>query len=805
MKTMLRIFGQATLAAAVVVSGSVGDNVISGHLFGVTQAAAQSASNVVVQGNRRIESDAIRAYFAPGAGGRIDNAVINEGIKNLYASGLFRDVRVSRSGGRVVVHVVENDVINQVFFKGNKKLKDSVLTGEVRSKSRGPYNAAMVEADVQRLQEVYRRSGRNAVQIRPETAAAPNGRINLTFNIDEGDKTKIAKISFEGNENYSDGRLRDVITTTQSNFLSWLKSSDVYDPDRINADMELLRRFYMSKGYADFRVISTDVNLDEQKNAYTISIVVEEGEKYSVGTIDLESTVPDVDAQSLRRNLQISQGNTYNAEKIEKSVEGVSLELAKRGYAFAQVRPRAARNYDTRTIDLVFTVEEGARVYVERINVRGNTRTRDYVIRREFDMAEGDAYNQALIDRAERRLKNLGFFKDVKISSEPGSSPDRVVVTVDVEDQPTGEFSVSGGYSTADGIIGEVGIAERNFLGRGQYVKAAVQWGEKSNGFDFSFTEPFFLGRRISAGFDAYVKNSDQTSYSSYEIETIGGALRLGFPITESFSFGVNYQLYQRDITIPERYRDLNTPGGQADVNGNGIPDGLDNGEASLALKEAAGETITSQAGYALVYSTLDNINNPSNGWRAEFRQDIAGLGGDVNFIRTTLDTRYYYELPSDMVFMARGQGGHIAGWGSKDLRIVDQFFKGPDLVRGFAPSGIGPRDLTGGIEGDPLGGSVYFGGTLEVQFPILGLPKELGLRGAVFADAGTVYDYKGKTNFPGGNIDVWDDKSIRSSVGASILWNSPLGPLRFDYGYVLTEGKHDEKQAFRFSGGSRF
>jgi outer membrane protein insertion porin family len=796
MKTMLRVIGKASIAA-VVATAVPGEYVLSGHLLGVAQAAAQSAQSITVRGNSRIESDAIRAYFMPGPGERLDNGKINEAIKNLYSTGLFKDVRVSRAGNGLVVSVVENNVINQVTFDGNKKVKDAVLVGEVQSKSRGPYSQAMVDADVQRIQEVYRRSGRNAVQVTPKTTPLPNGRMDLSFQIDEGKKTKIAKIEFVGNEAYSDGRLRDEMTTTQSNFLSWLKSSDVYDPDRMNADMELVRRFYLSKGYADFRVVSSDAQLDEAKNSYTITVTVEEGEKYSFGAVDMESSVPDVDASSLRRELKVSSRSTYNAEEVEKSVEAVSLELAKRGYAFAQVRPRASRNYDQRTIDIVFSVEEGARVYVERVNIRGNTRTRDYVIRREFEMAEGDAYNQALVDRAERRLKNLGFFKNVKISSEPGSSSDRVVVNVDVEDQPTGEFSVAGGYSTADGFIGEVGVAEKNFLGRGQYVKVGAQWGERTNGFDFSFTEPFFLGRRMSAGFDAYMKNRDETNYSSYEIETVGGGLRLGFPITEEFSFGVNYQIYQRDITIPVEYRDMD----------------FTNGEASVALKQAEGDTLTSQLGYALVYNALDNINNPSNGWRAELRQDFAGVGGDVNFIRTTGDARYYHELPSEFVFMARAQGGHVASWGSEDLRIMDQFFKGPDLVRGFAPSGIGPRDLATANQ-DPLGGSVYLGGTFEIQFPIFGLPKEMGLRGALFADAGTVYDYSSPTTFDlngdgvigvGESVNVWDDDKIRSSVGASLLWNSPLGPLRFDYAYVLSEGQYDDKQAFRFSGGTKF
>jgi outer membrane protein insertion porin family len=753
------------------------------------QAFAQSANSIVVRGNQRVESDAVRAYFTNGADGRLDAAGVDEGLRRLYATGLFQDIRVNRSGGAVVVTVVENSVINTVNFKGNKKVKDAVLSGEVQSKARGPYSASMVQADVQRIQDIYRRSGRSDATVEAVTTSAPGGRIDLVFQITEGKKTKIKAIEFVGNEAYSDSRLRDEMTTTRSNFLSWLKTSDVYDPDRLNADLELVRRFYMNHGYADFRVIDSQVDFDEAANSYSITVTVEEGARYDFGAIEVESNIPDVDAAALRRRVLTKAGGTYDAAQVDKTVEDLSIEVATNGYAFARVRPRGARDYANNTISLTYVVEEGPRVYVERINVRGNTRTRDYVIRREFDLAEGDAYNQALINRAERRLKNLGYFERINISSEPGSSPDRVVVNVDVSDQATGEFSVAGGYSTADGVIGEVGVAEKNFLGRGQYVKLSGSWGERTNGFELAFTEPYFLGHRISAGFDIYRKYRDSTSYASYESDVVGGALRLGLPITESLQLGLNYSAYQRDITIPEVFKDNDQS----------------NGEASVGLKQAEGDTFTSSVGYALVYNTLDNNRNPTKGIHAEFRQDFAGVGGDVNFIRSTVDTRYYRELGGEFIGFFRLQGGHIASWGDEELRVLDHFYKGPDLVRGFKTSGIGPRDLNSSNL-DAIGGTAYFGGTLEVQFPLFGIPKDFGLKGAVFADAGSVFDYEGQTDFgAAGTIDVADDDAIRSSVGASLLWASPLGPIRFDYAYVLSSGEYDKEQAFRFSGGTKF
>ncbi|MFD1701640.1 outer membrane protein assembly factor BamA [Methylopila henanensis] len=795
MKRIVRVVGRVAVASSVAVGA-----VVAGTGFwvaGVSEAHAQRASSIVVRGNQRVDAETVRSYFT---GGPLDQARIDEGIRGLYASGLFSDVRVSRSGGGIVVSVSENQVINRVAFEGNSKVKDAVLAAEVQSKPRGPFNPAIVQADTQRISEIYRRSGRYEASVEPKTIAQPNGRVDLVFEIKEGGKTNIGSINFEGNQAYSDGTLRDQMTTTESNWLSWLKTSDVYDPDRINADLELIRRFYLNHGYADFRVVSANADLNRETNAFTINIVVDEGQQYRFGAVNVESSVPEIDASTLQRRVVSSSGSVYSAQDVDKSVEAISLELASRGYAFAQVRPRGDRNLEGRSINLTYVVEEGARVYVERINVRGNTRTRDYVVRREFDLGEGDAYNQIFIDRAERRLKALGFFKNVRISTEPGSSPDRVIVNVDVEDQPTGEFSIAGGYSTSDGIIGEVALGERNFLGRGQYARIAAQLGQNVQGFDFSFTEPYFLGSRVSAGIDLYAKERDETDYSSYRINTYGGGLRFGFPVTEEITIGTRYQIYQQDLRVPGRYDIRNSDGT------------LNDDRASVALLEAEGKTLTSLAGLSLIYNTLDNPRDPRSGIYAELKGDLAGIGGDVKFARATFDTRYYQSLYwDDLVGIARVQGGHIAAWGKDDLRVLDHFSGGPDLVRGFEPQGFGPRDVgtgnpaIGSPNDDPLGGTTYFGGSLEAQFPIYGLPKELGLKGAVFADAGTVFGYEGITDYRGIEVNDRDSKKIRSSIGASLLWTSPLGPIRFDFAKVLSKEKYDETQVFRFSGGTRF
>jgi outer membrane protein insertion porin family len=815
----------------------------------LTVAESALAQQIVVQGNRRVDAETVRSYVTGSGSGSLEEA-----RRNLLASGMFSDVRIARRGSQIVVTVNENQTINRVVFEGSSRIPREVLEGEVQAKARGPFNQAMLEADAARIREIYQRTGRGLATVTPRVVDLPNGRVDVVYSITEGAKTGVREIRFVGNNAISSSRLRGIMTTSEMNFLSFLKTNDVYDPDRLASDQELIRRYYLKNGFADFRVVSTDAQFDAARGGYIVTITVEEGQQYRVGDVRVDSRIPDVDANVLRGQVRTATGQVYNAEAVEKSLTGMTTEVARRGYAFAQVRPAGQRDPATGTINLAYVVEEGPRVYIERINVRGNTRTRDYVIRREFDVGEGDAYNKVLMDRAERRLNSLGYFKKVRVTNEPGSAPDRVVVNVDVEDQPTGSFSIAGGYSTADGFIGEVSVSESNFLGRGQFVRLAGTWGERSQGVDFSFTEPYLLGYRMAGGIDLFSKFSDQTQYARYENRMTGGQLRLGFPITDEFGFTLRYSLYQQDINVPNDakrpYNDCTVPvPGVTVLNQPGSPPGTPpelfgtpnrsacelNGEASLAIKEAAGETWTSAAGVTLAYSTLDNGKNPRNGFYAEVKPDVAGLGGDSKYVRVLGDARYYHELFEDIVGIARVQGGHVVGHSGQDLRIMDHFFLGPSLVRGFAPSGIGPRDVsTADSRSNALGGTTYFGGSLEAQFPIWGLPRELGLKGAVFADAGTLFNYEGVTAFDVNKnnqfdcrpetaslvqpecITVRDNNVIRSSVGASILWSSPLGPIRFDYAVALTKDEGvvnaagtkvggDRTQAFRFSGGTRF
>ncbi|WP_442864982.1 outer membrane protein assembly factor BamA [Bosea sp. NBC_00550] len=799
------------------------------------------AQAVVVHGNRRVDAETIRSYTV----GRENPQEIRE---SLLATGLFSNVQVSRRGSQTVVTVQEqNGTVNRVAFEGNRRLKSDQLSPLVQSRAGGPLSQSLIDSDVERLREAYRRAGYGLSSVSGRIAPLPNGRQDIVFTINESGKTGIKSINFSGNQAYSSSRLRGLMSSTESNFLSWIKTSDVYDPERISSDLDLVRRFYLKNGYADFQVAGNSARFDEAAGGWVVDIQVEEGPQYKVGNVGVDSALRDIDSAALQRYVATSAGDTYNAEAVEKSLVALTTEVARRGHAFAQVRPRGDRDASGQTIGITYVVDEGPRVYVERINVRGNTRTRDYVVRRELDMGEGDAYNKVMIDRAERRLNNLGFFNKVRITNEPGSAPDRVVVNIDVEDKATGSFSIAGGYSTSDGAIGEVSLSESNFLGRGQFVRIAGTLGQRAQGIDFSFTEPYFLGYRVAAGIDLFSKFNDNYNTGRFESRVTGGQVRFTFPITEEFSITPRYSIYTTEIEIPNTtdrpYNDCSfpIPGITPTGGANTIYNCVTNGEATVAVKEAQGTTLTSLVGLNFNYNSLDSVQSPRNGFIAELKPEFAGVGGDSKFLRIAADARYYREIFDDVVGFLRVQGGHVQAT-SGNLRMVDHYFLGPTLVRGFAPSGIGPRDVLNDPTANAVGGTSYFGGSVEVQFPIWGLPRDLGLRGALFADAGTLFNYDGGSSSafagcPAGsearqfnvvtggaqtNIACVRDKNIlRSSVGVSLLWQSPLGPIRFDYAYALTKddgqwglnpatgiaGKYggDRLQAFRFSGGTRF
>jgi outer membrane protein insertion porin family len=808
--------------------------------------AGASASNIVVQGNRRVEADTVRAYFKASPGERLDAAKIDAALKALYASGLFDDVHITQSGGRIIVTVVESPVINRLAFEGNHRMKDEQLQEEIQSKARDSLSRARVQADTQRIVEVYHRNGRFDVTVTPQIIERPNNRVDLIFVVKEGEKTGVKSINFVGNKSYSSWRLKEVIKTVESNLLSFLQTTDVYDPDRMEADRDLIRRYYLKHGFADVQVVSAVAEYDPAKKGFVITFTIEEGPLYHFGTVDVQSNVRAVDSASLRSVLRMREGDIYNGEAIEKTVEQATIEVSRRGYPFASVRPRGDRNPQTRTINVAFVVDEGTRAYIERINIRGNIRTRDYVIRREFDIAEGDPYNRALVDRAERRLKNLNFFKSVKITNEPGSAPDRVVLNVDLEEQSTGDFSIMGGYSTAEGWLAQMSVSERNLLGTGRYGKIALTYGQFVRGAELSFIEPYFLDQRLAAGIDLFAKQTLANSYLSYGTESYGGNLKFGIALREDLGLQLRYSLFTQRITLPSYLNDCNninpdwfstlpTPAAltAAALQGVGYPgynpaapaDCYLFGQASLPVRAelAKGTTLTSLLGYGLTYNTLDNNKSPTSGMMLTFGQDFAGVGGDVAYMRTAVNFNSYYEVVPDLISIVHLQAGNMIGLGGQEVRLLDDFKMGPNLVRGFAPAGLGPRDTTPGTANDAIGGTNYWGASLEFQYPFYFLPKDSGFRGAVFFDAGSVWGYKGETQLAStGEVNgivnaaqgsfvcqcgmqFADSPFVRMSAGASIIWDSPFGPLRFDFAYPISKTGYDKTQFFAFGGGTHF
>jgi outer membrane protein insertion porin family len=819
--------------------------------------AVLTTSSIVVEGNRRVEADTVRSYFKVAPGERLDAAKIDAALKALYGTGLFQDVRISQSGGKLIVTVVEAPVINKIAFEGNRRLKDEQMLQEIQSKERGALSRATVQADVQRIIEIYQRNGRFDVTVAPKIIDRPNNRVDLVFEINEGEKTGIKSIVFVGNNAYSAWRLKEVIKTSESTLLSFLQTTDVYDADRIEADRDLIRRFYLKHGYADVQVVSAIGVYDPAKKGFIVTFTIEEGAPYHFGAVDIQSNVRAVSGDSLRPVLRMAAGQIYNGEAVEKTVEDMTIELARRGYPFGQVRPRGDRNPSARTIGVLFVVDEGTRAYIERINIRGNYRTRDYVIRREFDINEGDPYNRALIDRAERRIKNLNYFKNVKITNEPGSAPDRVVINVDVEEQPTGDFAIQGGYSTANGWLAEVSVTERNLLGTGRFAKGSVTYGQFIRAVELSYAEPYFLDYRSSMGIDLFAKQTLASSFLSYGTETYGGTLKWGLPLREDLALQLRYSAFEQKITLPSSLNSCNNINPDLSStfpvpNAIGVPfspfpAGTGScfavAQASLPVRVelAQGATLTSSVGYGLVYNSLDNNKLPTSGILVNFGQDFAGVGGDEAYLRSSVDVRAYYEVVSDLVSLLHLQGGDIVGFqkcpiqngcaGNGYVRLLDDFKLGPNLVRGFEPAGIGPRDITPGTTNDALGGTKYWGASFEIQYPLYFLPKDSGFRGAIFVDSGSVWGYRGETANPAtGEINgvitstnpgttpptvgkffcqcalqFADTPAVRASAGASIIWDSPFGPLRFDIAYPFLRQSYDRTQIFSFGGGTRF
>ncbi|MCV9997169.1 outer membrane protein assembly factor BamA [Pararhizobium sp. YC-54] len=770
----LNAVSAVALSASMVATGT---GIVT--LASATVAEAATINRVEVRGATRVSPETVRANITIVPGKSFSNGDIDSSVKRLYSTGYFSDVSINVSGGTLVVTVSENQLVNQVVFNGNRKIKDDKLQAVVRTRSLGPYSEATAESDIQAIKDAYAGIGREDVTVTTQVVPIAEGRVNLAFVINEGDRTKITAINFVGNNAYSNGRLEAVISTKESGIFSFLNRKDVYNADKLHADEELLRQFYYNRGYADFRVVSSDAVLDEATNEYTVTITVEEGERYDFGTVNVESTVEGVDAEELKGLVQTSEGSIYKAKDVQDSISAISKRVASQGYPFARVTPRGNRDFGNRTIAVDYLVDQGERAYIERIEIRGNTRTRDYVIRREFDMSEGDAFNQEMITTAKRRLDALGYFSTVNISTQPGSASDRVVVIVDVQDQSTGSFGIGAGYSAGSGggFLLEASIEEKNFLGRGQYIRLAAGRGEDSRTYNVSFTEPYFLGYRLAAGFDIF-KNENDYDDDNYSYEDEGFSLRVTAPITERVSTTFRYNLTQMDYSGDTA--DLSSPYDRA-VNG------------SPWTRSSISQTLT--------YNSLDDSTLPHEGILASATQEYAGLGGTSDFYKLTGKAKWYYTVndDADIIASLAGSAGHVFNTGGK-MEVFDQFQLGQNDIRGFERNGVGPRS---GKYGDSIGGTTYFTASAEATFPLPFVSRDAGFRGAIFADAGTLY---------GNDVDTTADdriegtnSSLRASVGLGLIWASPFGPLRVDYAFPIAKEDFDRVQNLKFGISSSF
>ena len=741
--------------------------------------SAQIVQEIRIEGNQRVEPETVLSYLSLAIGDPMAAQSIDGSLKALFATGLFADVVIGQEGAVLVVRVVENAVINRIAFEGNRQLSDEALTAELQLRPRMVFTRSRVQSDVQRLNQIYQRSGRFAIRIEPKIIQLEQNRVDLVFEVTEGPLTGVRRIRFIGNQQFSDSDLRGVIVTTESRFWKFLTANDNYDPDRMAFDQELLRQFYASNGYADFRVTSAVAQLAPDGQDFFITFTVDEGAKYQFGKIGVESQIADLDTMALRALVKGAPGEVFNASLVEDTIVDLTFEVGTFGFAFVDIRPQFSRDREARTIDVTYVVGEGPRVYVDRINIKGNVRTLDKVIRREFRIAEGDAFNTAKVERSIQRVRGLGFFDDVIVNQRPADvtpggvgqlTNDRIILDMAVRERSTGSLGFGFGFSTTDQFLADISINEANLLGKGQNINLSLAVASRRQQIDFSFTEPYFLNRNIAAGFDLFTISNNLQDRSSYSESSRGFSLRAGFPLAERLSMSINYTL-RRDTV-----KDIGV-------------------NASSFVRQQKGSRNISAVGYAVQLDRRDDVFFPTDGYSFRVSQEFAGLGGTVRYLRTTAQYQTHYPLANEWVASFLAEGGVIAGLGRK-LNISDRFFVGGNNFRGFAVAGIGPRDAD---SKDALGGKVFYLGTSEVSFPLPFFPGDLAVRGNLFIDMGGL----AKPGVSGSNLLA--KNSLRATYGAGLLWQSPIGPLRLDFAATALKESYDITESMRFSFGGRF
>ncbi|HEU0220725.1 MAG TPA: outer membrane protein assembly factor BamA [Paracoccaceae bacterium] len=758
----------------------------------VATPARVTISEIEVRGNRRIEAETIRLYAGINPGQTVTAEELNLAARKIFATGLFADVNVVPEGTRLVITVAENPTINRISFEGNDVLDDEALQSAIASRPRRAYTRGAAEQDAQLIIETYRRAGRYGAEVTPKIIEQPDNRVDLVFEIFEGEVTEVVAINFVGNTKISDRRLRRAIQTREANILSFLFTSDNYDPDRLELDKQLLRRYYLERGYADFVVTSATAELSVERDGFFVTFSVEEGEQYSYGPADVVSSAVGLDPEEFRPLIETEETEVYNVREVERTIDAMTFLAGQKGYAFIQVRPQVNKDDEARTISITYELVEGPKVYIERIDIRGNTSTLDRVIRRQFDVVEGDAFDARAIQRARSRIQELDFFAKSDVRVEQGTDEDRAVVVVEVEEKLTGSIAFGIGYSSADGPIGSFIIREENFLGRGQDVALEFTLAGERQAVDLNFFEPAFLDRDLGAGFHVYYRQTDRTDESSYDERNVGFEPRIVFPTSEEGELELRYRVSLDDIDPIARER-------------------ASRFRTSRFIIEEAGERYTSLFGYTYTHDLRDDPVEPRSGYLLSFAQDFAGVGGDARYVRTVANAKAYASaFDGDVVFSAELEGGALYGL-DYEPTVTERFFLGGETFRGFVFGGFGPKDTSiippGGTRraNDFLGGNYYMVGRFQASFPI-GLPEEYRVYGGVFADVGTLWGLDRTSVTRGGNTFTVDDAAnLRAAVGFSIFWDSTFGPLQFNIAYPVLREDTDEAEYFRFSAGTRF
>ena len=722
-----------------------------------------------IEGSERIEPETVRSYLTVSPGDEFDNDKLDKSLKSLFQTGLFADVNLQREGDALIVRVVENPIINRVAYEGNDRFDDKALNDEVQLKPRSVYTRTKVQADVKRILDLYRHSGRFAATVEPKVIQLPQNRVDLVFEVSEGKLTSIRSINFIGAKVFGNDDLLSVVSTKESRWYRFFSTDDTYDPDRLTYDRELLRKFYLANGYADFRVVSAVAELTPDRSGFIITFALEEGERYHIGHVGLNVGLKNLKSEDLQPLLTTHEGDWYDADQVDKSVTALTNAVGDRGYAFVDVRPLITRNKDAHTIDLTYDIAEGPRVYVERIDIAGNVATLDKVIRREFTIAEGDAFNTSKVKRSEQNLKNLGFFKKVEVTNVPGSAPDKTLINVNVEEQSTGQLSVGTGFSTTEGLLVNATISQSNLLGTGEDLRLSGTLSEFVQLLQFSFTDPRFLDKPLAAGFDIFQTQNDEQQIQDYNLYQLGADIRLGFDVYEDLRDTVRYRVAQSRLT------DIAS-------------------SASIFIQDQAGSRTESAVGNTIVWDQRDNKIDPTGGYYVQLDESVAGLGGTVRYVKSIVSGGAYYQIAPKWVVANVTEVADVTGLG-QGVAIGDRFFIGGDNLRGFATAGIGPRDSQ---TDDSLGGNRYITNSLTLSVP-LGLPAELGVSGRVFADAGTLFgiDQTGPT--------LIDNHGIRLATGFGISWKSPVGPVKIDFGVPVIKQPHDQTEVVHVNFGTRF